>query len=222
MSLVGAAVAAGVVFADTNDSAKSDSAKSDSAKNAPAIKEAADSGIAAFIAGEEKTKTEKAKTEAKDTSTEGAIFQLPDVAALKALGDLDPEMRNAAIESIREYYRYRESGYKHRKAVFEWQLTSSKIIFWVVIVLVAVSIYFSGVQFHIALRSQRVAKQGKGEKSEPGSGSAASASGLQTSIEAGSGGIKVSSPVLGVIILVISLLFFYLYLIHIYPISEIW
>jgi hypothetical protein len=35
-------------------------------------------------------------------------------------------------------------------------------------------------------------------------------------------GLKVSSPVLGVIILVISLAFFYLYLVYVYPISEIW
>lgn len=222
VTLTSGAISTGTLFAETSESGTSASAKTESVKHESARQDAANSGIAGFIADEENAKGEKAKTEAKDASTEEAIFQLPDVAALKALGDLDPEMRNAAIESMREYYRYRESGYKHRKAVFEWQLTSSKIIFWVVIVLVAVSIYFSGVQFHIALRSQRVAKQSKGEKSESGSGSAASASGLQTSIEAGSGGVKVSSPVLGVIILVISLLFFYLYLVHIYPISEIW
>jgi uncharacterized membrane protein len=180
-------------------------------------KGAAGSAIGTFIAGEE-----KAKAGANETSTEDAIFQLPDVAALKALGDLDPEMRNAAIESMREYYRYRISGYQHRKAVFDWQLTSSKIIFWVVIVLVGVSIYFSGVQFHSALRSQRTAKPREGVQSAESSEMGAVPSDLQTSIEAGSGGIKVSSPVLGVIILVISLLFFYLYLVHIYPISEIW
>ena len=227
VSLISAMFAANSLFAETsepgtNTSAKNESVKNESAKEESAKKGDTNSGIAGFIAGEEKAKAEKANTEVKDASTEEAIFQLPDVSALKALGDLDPEMRNAAIESMREYYRYRESGYKHRKAVFEWQLTSSKIIFWVVIVLVAVSIYFSGVQFHLALRSQRAAKPGKGERSEKDSDSEASASGFQTSIEAGSGGIKVSSPVLGVIILVISLLFFYLYLVHIYPISEIW
>jgi hypothetical protein len=42
-----------------------------------------------------------------------------------------------------------------------------------------------------------------------------------TEFEASAKGIKVSSPVLGVIILVISLAFFYLYLVYVYPISEI-
>jgi len=205
--LIGASLVAGAFFAGTL------SADTDQ----PPEKGAAGSAIGAFIAGEE-----KAKAEANETSGQDAIYQLPDVEALKALGNLDPEMRNAAIESMREYYQYRISGYQHRKAVFDWQLTSSKIIFWVVIVLVGVSIYFSGVQFHSALRSQRNSKPDEGVQSDESSDPAASPSGLQTSIEAGSGGIKVSSPVLGVIILVISLLFFYLYLVHIYPISEIW
>ena len=42
-----------------------------------------------------------------------------------------------------------------------------------------------------------------------------------TELEASVKGIKVSSPVLGVIILVISLLFFYLYLAFVYPIQEV-
>ena len=178
------------------------------------------SGVGAFIASEEKVK------DVKPTSTEAGtsdqVFDLPDVTALQALGKLDPETRDAAVTSMREYYRYRQSGYEHRRAVFDWQLRSSKIIFWVVIVMVAVGIYFSGVQFHAALRSQPKPDAEEGRQTESTSGSAASGAGLETSIEAGSGGIKVSSPVLGVIILVISLLFFYLYLVHIYPISEIW
>jgi hypothetical protein len=41
-----------------------------------------------------------------------------------------------------------------------------------------------------------------------------------TSIEAGKSGFKISSPVLGVIILTLSLAFFYLYLVHVYPVSD--
>jgi hypothetical protein len=42
-----------------------------------------------------------------------------------------------------------------------------------------------------------------------------------TTLEASATGIKLSSPVLGVIILALSLAFFYLYLVHVYPIEEI-
>jgi hypothetical protein len=41
-----------------------------------------------------------------------------------------------------------------------------------------------------------------------------------TEIEASVTGIRVSSPVLGVLILVISFLFFYLYLIYVYPVVD--
>jgi hypothetical protein len=42
---------------------------------------------------------------------------------------------------------------------------------------------------------------------------------MKTDIEFSGKGIKVSSPVLGVVILAISLGFFYLYLRHVYPIE---
>jgi hypothetical protein len=42
-----------------------------------------------------------------------------------------------------------------------------------------------------------------------------------TELEISKSGVKVSSPILGVIILVISLAFFYLYLVYVYPIEEI-
>lgn len=102
--------------------------------------------------------------------------------------------------ALREYYIYVQKGLQHRQRVFVWQHYSSITIFVVVILLVAAGIYFAAVQFHHGL----------------GRGTAES-----TQFEAGTGGIKVSSPVLGVIILVISLAFFYLYLAFVYPITEI-
>jgi len=114
---------------------------------------------------------------------------------------LDPKTNERYQASLQRYYEYLFSGFEHRQRVFEWQLLSSKIIFAVVLVLVFAGIYFAAVQFHVAQREKA--------KGEP------------TQLEASLSGIKVSSSVLGVIILVISLLFFYLYLVHVYPISEI-
>lgn len=175
------------------------------------------SAVGAFI-----SKEQKAQAVATSAAPGDDVFELPDVTALQALGELDEQTRDAAVSSMREYYRYRQSGYEHRRAVFDWQLQSSKIIFWVVIVMVGTGIYFSGVQFHAALRSQSMSEAGEGKQTAVATEAASTGASLETSIEAGGGGIKVSSPVLGVIILVISLLFFYLYLVHIYPISEIW
>lgn len=44
--------------------------------------------------------------------------------------------------------------------------------------------------------------------------------GLKTDLEASIGNVKVSSPVLGVVILLLSLMFFYVYLVYVYPIQE--
>lgn len=106
-----------------------------------------------------------------------------------------------------EYYNYRTSGMKHRGRVFEWQLFSAKIIFVVVIVLVFAGIYFAAVQFHAGL-----ARGDKGKDSKETD---------RTEIEASMKGFKVSSPVLGVIVLMISLGFFFLYLKHVYPIEDV-
>ncbi len=115
---------------------------------------------------------------------------------------LDEAGRDAQRRALQAYYDYRRDGYEHRRRVFAWQLLSSKIIFGLVILLVLSGIYFSWLQFRQGLRGD---KDGD----------------TRTTLEASPGGIKLSSPVLGVIILTLSLLFFYLYLVYVYPIEEI-
>lgn len=107
-------------------------------------------------------------------------------------------------ESLKAFYDYNTRGFEHRSAVFKWQLLSSRLIFGLVILIVAVGLYFSWLQFMAGMR-----ENGDLEKTA-------------TTLEASpTSGIKVSSPVLGVIILTLSLAFFYLYLVHVYPIEEI-
>lgn len=124
----------------------------------------------------------------------------PDVVPAQVL---DEDGQAAMRQSFKAYYEYRTQGYEHRKGVFEWQLFSSKVIFGLVVAIVLVGLYFSWLQFHAGFREK------------------AAAADTATTIEAGTAGIKVSSPVLGVIILTLSLAFFYLYLVHVYPIEDI-
>ncbi len=121
----------------------------------------------------------------------------------------DPVQSNAkTLEkyqvSMQAYYDYRTAGLDHRREVFEWQLFSAKLIFLVVLVLVASGIYFAAVQFHAGLRP------GSKPDDMP-----------QSEFEASLKGVKISSPILGVIILTQSLAFFYLYLIYVYPVEDI-
>lgn len=113
------------------------------------------------------------------------------------LNETNQEIQQKAIS---DYFTHVMESNRHQRQVFQWQLLSSKIIFVTVLVLVASGIYFAAVQFHHGLRS--------------GTSQADS-----TEIEASLKGIKVSSPILGVIILTLSLAFFYLYLVYVYPIE---
>lgn len=134
-----------------------------------------------------------------------------------------PETRRAEQAAWRAYYEYKARGLAHRGEVFAWQLASEKAIFVVVLFLVIAGIYFSWLQFRASLpRPQRAgAKRAGGAAEAEVAPVAAAVAAAVTEFSAGRDGIKVSSPVLGVIILVLSLLFFYLYLVYVYPISEI-
>ena len=136
---------------------------------------------------------------------------------------LDPETLHAMQRSIRAYYDYRFHGFEHRKAVFAWQLLSSRIIFGIVVLLVGVGIYFSWIQFTAGMRAKPGPPSGAAaaKAADESADHPAPPASSVTTFEASKAGIKVSSPVLGVILLVISLAFFYLYLVYVYPIEEI-
>lgn len=108
-------------------------------------------------------------------------------------------------EATQGYYAYLETQLEHRIRVFWWQHFFSKIIFVVVMIVVAIGLYFAWRQFSATPEAQK-------ESDSPE---------LSSTVEIGASGIKVQSPVLGVVILTLSLGFLYLYLVHVYPIVEI-
>lgn len=118
----------------------------------------------------------------------------------------DEKVMAAYRQAWQSYYDYLSQGLVFRLKVFRWQSLSTIIIFYTVLLLVFAGIVFSGIQFY---KSMKVATDKNGQPDQP-----------LTEFEASTSGIKVSSPVLGVILLVISLAFFYLYLVHVYPIQE--
>ena len=136
----------------------------------------------------------------KETTT----TNIPDTETPYAPAGVTLNEENQALqqESIQEYFHHIMQTNRHQRDVFRWQLFSAKIIFGTVILLVMAGIYFAAVQFHHGLRQDKLPAQ-------------------DSEFEASLKGIKVSSPVLGVIILTISLAFFYLYLVHVYPIEFI-
>ncbi|MCD6224057.1 MAG: hypothetical protein J7K32_00795 [Deltaproteobacteria bacterium] len=141
-------------------------------------------------------------------------------AAVNFVPDFTPivleneQAKEAMFVAFKSYYEYRTKGFEHRKRVFAWQLLSSKIIFFVVIFLVLAGVYFSWMQFHKKMDDEKAGDP-------PSRASDVKRLEYVTTFSVSAKEIKVSSPVLGVIILVISLLFFYLYLVYVFPIEEI-
>ena len=124
------------------------------------------------------------------------------------------DISNASVQelcwhALERRFEYYVSGMDHRQQVFKWQHFSGRVIFGFVLLLVTTGIYFSYLQFRLYLRSADNA-EGRLPNQDMG-----------TDLEISSTGVKVSSNILGVIILSLSLAFFYLYLAYVYPIQEI-
>lgn len=128
----------------------------------------------------------------------------------------DPATRQRYLDAMQRYYEYRANGYAYRSRVFEWQLFSSRVIFLIVLVLVSAGIYFAAVQFRSAMRAAGRPSAATMETSPSLSGVA-----LGTQLEVSAKGIVVNSSVMGLIILALSLAFFYLYLVYVYPITDV-
>ena len=128
----------------------------------------------------------------------------------------DPATRAKYLTAMQRFYDYRANGYAYRGRVFEWQLLSSRVIFIVVLLLVIAGIYFAAVQFHVAMIAAR-----RNLLIPPGADAAAGANPLATQLEISAKGVVINSSVLGVIILGLSLAFFYLYLVYVYPIHNV-
>ena len=115
------------------------------------------------------------------------------------------EKRNTAntltFDSVTSYYSW---ALKNRKNIITRQQTTGSIIFMLVVTLVLSGLIFSAIQFYIAL------KYAKRKGAIP-----------DTSLKASLSGVEVSSSILGVIILTLSIVFFYLYLAKVYPLVSL-
>lgn len=158
---------------------------------------------------QEQQQEQQAQAEGQQAASgEDANFEGPrlptsqTLTALERLTTLSPDVADSYLTALKAQYDYKTQGFGHRSKVFAWQYYSSIVIFGMVVMLVAAGFYFSWVQFRRDLMV-------------PGTG------GESTELELSAQGIKIQSSILGVIILVVSLAFLYLYLVYVYPISEI-
>ncbi len=135
-----------------------------------------------------------------------------------------PEVREAYVTFLEEHYTTQAEEWRYRVDTFQWQLLAGKIVFAVVLVIVAGGFYLSCRQVALGWRPSPSGSSPAPPAPAAGEeGGAAPDPAGRHEFEAGFAGlnVKISSPGLGVVILVVSLAFFYLYLVYVYKISEI-
>ena len=123
-----------------------------------------------------------------------------DFAAAAAAADQNAPPSMAADSRNDDYARarleYDTFALRHAQRTYEWQYRSGIVIFVLVIASVALGLWMSFLHFYQGRKGGGTMKLSKD-------------------------GVEVSSPVIGLLILVVSLGFFYLYLSQVYPITEV-
>lgn len=107
---------------------------------------------------------------------------------------------SALVRSYADYYVY---SLNHRKRVFDWQYVSGIAIFWVVLAILMAGLVLSVAQFILSYKNLKVKVD------------------TTTEMKLSATELSVKSSVLGIIILTLSIVFFYLYLTIVYPISVV-
>lgn len=114
---------------------------------------------------------------------------------------------------------YTVFAWRNRQDAFAWQSGSTKVIFGVVIFVVVAGLCLSAMQFYFAhmtpMTKTMHTNKGHANKANPDDPIEAS------TIEVSTSGVKITSSVIGLIILVLSIVFFFLYLKFVYPINEL-
>ncbi len=157
------------------------------------------------------------------------------------------ELKKYNIEDVKkEYENYIIDYYKHLtwehsfiKEAYQFNRTQSVVIFILVICLVSVGILFAAIQFYISLKSVKlrsdisdiieekpksnipIIKNLLKEKVKKNDGATSVPSDGETSIKISYEGVEVKSSILGIVILALSLAFFYFYIIHVYPLNTV-
>lgn len=115
----------------------------------------------------------------------------------------DEEIKQLIRSEEEMIFEYNQWTLNHAKRVFMWNHISSVVIFFTVLIVIFAGLYFSYLQFQNSIL--------------PNKDKDTSAS----TVKLGTGGLEVSSSIIGLLILVISLAFLYLYLDNVYPVTVV-
>ncbi len=130
----------------------------------------------------------------------------------------DPQLVEANAKVAREYAEYRIYLMRYAERGYYWELVSSWVILALVGIVVLTGLSFSGYQlyksFHFAVAASQFPTD---EKVAPSQGLQPPP--LEAQIKVSAHELQITSSVVGLIVLAFSLVFLYLFILHVYPIT---
>lgn len=140
---------------------------------------------------------------------------LPAQTAPRSLPPTPPpaEAASSNVQQSNDAYNIWANDFRRR--TYENQLIQTRIIFVLVLALVFAGLFFSWLQFQHSFHLKQVLRKHVAAKVDE----AAAATPAQDEFAFGKDGVVIKSAYLGVIILTISMAFFFLYLVYVYPIT---
>lgn len=138
---------------------------------------------------------------------------------IKTLEDkVDSATRTDMLKTEASYHKYM---FTQRMAIYNWQLNSGKILFFVVVLIVLIGLFLSYLQFKASTAHQEHQRKIKATvtTTAPAAESDTDAPMPTNKLEISKDGIKIDSAVIGLVILVISIAFFFMYLRYVFPVQ---
>lgn len=150
-----------------------------------------------------------------------------DTEAIKKMSELKKEQIH--FESLvrhnefeKERFAYDVFRFNDNKDSFEFQYVQTWVIFVVVMLLVLSGVYLAYLQFRLDekkalahLEIQQLLAKSKATEPETGKSTASG----ETTLEVSTSGIKITSSVIGLVVLAMSFAFFYMYVLHVYELK---
>lgn len=166
-----------------------------------------------------------AQTYSKLTKEDSALFYTAMETAPKSTM-LIPFINNKVDSTIRVDMLKTEAMYHNyiftqRMAIYNWQLNSGKILFFVVVLIVLIGLYLSYLQFKASTAHQEYQRKAGASITTTNKIEVSDAvtSDPITKFEITKDGIKIDSAVIGLVILAFSIAFFFMYLNYVFPIQ---
>ena len=158
------------------------------------------------------------------TPDKGAIpgtQPVPTVSCPKELLEQCRAADAAGILYTRMYYESLIGDLELRRRAFEWHEFSTKVLFWSVIAITGLGLVLSWREFgkyynKSGARNARPPASGEGAPAQPGAEAPP-----QSVFKVSAQGLEVTSSLIGFLVLAVSLAFFYLYVVNVYPLYEL-